>query len=36
MANNTKQVSDNDFAKTLATLAGGEIDTNLVRALNKG
>ena len=36
MANNTKQVSDADFARTLEQLMGGELDPGLVRLLNKG
>lgn len=36
MANNTKQVSDEDFAKTLEQLMGGNLDPGLLRLLNKG
>lgn len=36
LSNNTKQVSNEDFAKTLAQLNGGVLDPNLLRLLNKG
>lgn len=36
MANNTKQISDEDFAKTLAKISGGEVDPALIKLLNKG
>lgn len=36
MANNTNQVSDEDFAKTLEQLLGGTLDPGLLRLLNKG
>lgn len=36
MANNTKQVSDEGFLKTLEQLAGKELDGTLLGILNKG
>lgn len=36
MANNTIQVSDIDFAKTIEQLLGGPVDPNLLHLLNKG